>query len=76
MNETTAQGGGIFAVDESADNGPPGGPLILINSTIVHNMLSGNSGITLQGGGIFATNPVTLTNTTITGNSPGQCDGC
>ena len=26
--------------------------------------------------GIFATNPVTLTNTTIADNSPDQCDGC
>lgn len=72
----TAQGGGIFAVDESANNGPPGGPLILTNSAITHNVLSGNSGITLQGGGIFATNPVTLTSTTLANNSPGQCDGC
>jgi hypothetical protein len=72
----TAQGGGIFAVDESANGGPPGGPLILINSTITGNALNGSSGTTLQGGGIFATNPVTLTNTTITNNSPGQCDGC
>jgi hypothetical protein len=72
----TAQGGGIFAVDESANGGPPGGPLILINSTITENSLNGSDGITLQGGGIFATNPVTLTNTIITNNTPGQCDGC
>jgi hypothetical protein len=72
----TAQGGGIFAVDESANGGPPGGPLILTNSTITNNLLSGSSGITLQGAGIFATNPVTLTNTTIAHNSPDQCDGC
>ena len=72
----TAQGGGIFAVDESASGGPPGGPLILINSVITRNSLDGSNGMTLQGGGIFATNPVTLTNTTITNNSPGQCDGC
>jgi hypothetical protein len=72
----TAQGGGIFAVDESANGGPPGGPLILINSIITGNSLNGSSGMTLQGGGIFATNPVTLTDTTITNNSPGQCDGC
>jgi hypothetical protein len=72
----TGQGGGIFAVDESANGGPPGGLLILINSIITENSLNGSSGITLQGGGIFATNPVTLTHTTITNNSPGQCDGC
>ena len=53
----SAQGGGIFAVDESASDGPPGGPLILTNSGITTNVLSGSSAITLQGGGIFATEP-------------------
>ncbi len=72
----TAQGGGIFAVDESASGGPPGGPLILANATITHNLLTGTTGITLQGGGIFATNPVILTNTVIANNAPDQCDGC
>ena len=72
----SAQGGGIFAVDESATGGPPGGPLILTNSNITHNRLSGSTGITLQGGGIFATNPVTLTNSLIANNDPDQCDGC
>ena len=51
----SAQGGGIFAVDESATGGPPGGPLILTNSRIVSNLLSGSPAVTLQGGGIFAT---------------------
>jgi hypothetical protein len=72
----TAQGGGIFAVDESASGGPPGGPLILANATITHNLLTGTTGITLQGGGIFATNPVTLTHTVIADNVPDECDGC
>jgi hypothetical protein len=72
----TAQGGGIFAVDESASGGPPGGPLILTNATITRNLLTGTTGITLQGGGIFATNPVTLTHTVIADNVPDQCDGC
>jgi hypothetical protein len=72
----TAQGGGIFAVDESASGGPPGGPLILADATITRNLLTGTTGITLQGGGIFATNPVTLTHTVIADNVPGQCDGC
>lgn len=70
----TAQGGGIFAVDESP-NGPPGGPLILTNSSVTGNVLSGSSTITLQGGGIFVTNPLTLTNTTISGNVPDNCFG-
>ncbi len=72
----SAQGGGIFNVDETAANGPPGGPLILTNSRVVSNVLSGSPAITLQGGGIFATNPVTLTHSLIAGNSPDQCDGC
>jgi len=75
----TVQGGGIFAVDETANNGPPGGPVILINSSILLNLLSANHGITPQGGGIFdnpLTSPVTRTNTLIAGNIPDQCDGC
>jgi hypothetical protein len=72
----SAQGGGIFAVDESASDGPPDGPLILTNSRVTTNVLSGSSAITVQGGGIFATNPVTLTNTLIAGNLPDQCDSC
>jgi hypothetical protein len=73
----SAQGGGISDVDLSGIGQPPGGPLILTNSRVVLNLLSGNPPITLQGGGIAATNnPVTLTNTLIAGNSPDQCDGC
>ena len=75
-NNGTAQGGGIFAVDQSANGGPPGGPLILTNSRVTSNILSGNPAITLQGGGIFATDPVTLTNTLIARNLPDQCGGC
>ena len=69
-----ARGGGIFDVDESPD-GPSAGPLTLINSNITANMLSGSSAITLQGGGIFATNPVTLLNSLIANNTPDQCAG-
>jgi hypothetical protein len=75
----TVQGGGIFAVDETANNGPPGGPVTLINSSILLNLLSANHGITPQGGGIFdnpLTSPVTRTNALIAGNIPDQCDGC
>jgi hypothetical protein len=70
-----ARGGGIFDVDESP-NGPPGGLLTLINSRVTGNVLSGSAAITLQGGGVFATNPVSLTNSMITGNVPDQCFGC
>lgn len=70
----TARGGGIFAA--VVPNGPPGGPLNLANSSVTRNTLSGTTGITLQGAGIFATNPVTLTNSVIMANSPDQCHGC
>jgi hypothetical protein len=70
-----ARGGGIFDVDESP-NGPPGGLLTLINSRVTGNALSGSAAITLQGGGVFATNPVSLTNSMIVGNVPDQCFGC
>jgi hypothetical protein len=70
-----ARGGGIFDVDESP-NGPPGGLLTLINSRVTRNVLSGSSAITLQGGGIYATNPVSLMNSVIALNIPDQCIGC
>jgi hypothetical protein len=70
-----ARGGGIFDVDESP-NGPPGGLLTLINSRVIRNVLSGSSAITLQGGGIYATNSVLLTNSVIALNIPDQCFGC
>jgi len=70
----SAQGGGIF--DAAVPNGPPGGPLNLTRSTVSRNALSGSSGITLQGGGVFATNPVKLVNSVIAQNTPDQCFGC
>jgi len=70
----SAQGGGIF--DVAVPNGPPGGPLVLTNSTVTHNGLTGGAAITLQGGGVFARNPVTLAHSVIAGNTPDQCDGC
>jgi hypothetical protein len=68
-----AQGGGIW-------NGPaPDGPpveLTLIDSALVHNILTASAGISVQGGGLFTTAPVTLKDTTIAENSPDQCQGC
>jgi hypothetical protein len=71
-----ARGGGIFDIDQSANGGPPGGPLTLINSNVTSNTLGGSSAINLQGGGIYATNPVFLTNSVIANNVPDQCFGC
>ena len=71
----TAQGGGLF--DAPIPNGPPGGPLTLIDSTITDNVLAGGAPATLQGGGLYIQGqPLTLTNTVIARNHPDQCDGC
>jgi hypothetical protein len=71
----SAQGGGIF--DAPIANGPPGGPLTLVNSGVTGNALSGSPGIALQGGGLYIQNqPLTLTHSVIAGNSPDQCYGC
>jgi hypothetical protein len=69
----TARGGGIF--DKKVPNGPPGGPLTLIKSMVTHNKLSGSAGITLQGGGVFATFKLTLTDSAVTANTPDECAG-
>jgi hypothetical protein len=69
----TAEGGGISSL--LAPFLPPG-QLTLIDSTIVDNTLSGGAGITIHGGGLFTTVPVTLKNTLIAQNIPDQCFGC
>lgn len=69
-----AQGGGIFAVDQSP-NGPGGGLLSLLNSSIMGNAITGSAGVTVQGGGLFVTDPLTQSNSTITGNVPDNCFG-
>jgi hypothetical protein len=69
----TAQGGGISNV---VGPGAPPGQLTLIDSRIIHNTLGGDPGITIQGGGLFTTVPVTLQDTLIAQNIPDQCFGC
>ena len=69
-----ARGGGIY-------DGPwfdiPGSPLVLMNSTVTGNVLTGSPAITLQGGGLYIANqPLTSTNSVIANNSPDQCFGC
>jgi hypothetical protein len=68
------RGGGIF--DATIEFGPPGGPLSLIRSTVERNAVSGGPGITVQGGGIFTDNVVTLVDSVISKNTPDQCVGC
>lgn len=70
----SARGGGIF--NAPLPDGPPGGPLTLINSAVTDNTLTGNPEITLQGGGIYSKYPVTLTHSLVQGNHPDQCVGC
>jgi hypothetical protein len=71
----SARGGGIF--DGFNPDGPPGGPLVLQHSDVTANTLSKTGGIDLQGGGIYLQDqPITLTNSAITQNTPDQCFGC
>jgi hypothetical protein len=71
-------GGGIYDVAfPDGQDGPPGGPLALLNSSVTGNALTASAGILRQGGGIFLQNePLTLTNSLITQNVPDQCLGC
>ena len=71
----SARGGGIF--DAPIADGPPGGPLTLVNSQVTANALTGSAGIPRQGGGLYIQNlPLTLTHSVIANNSPDQCSGC
>jgi hypothetical protein len=74
----SARGGGIFdAAFPFGPDGPPGGPLVLQNSKLTDNVLTGSPGFTLQGGGLYIRNePLTSTNTVIANNVPDQCFGC
>jgi hypothetical protein len=70
-----ALGGGIF--DAPVPNGPPGGPLTLLNSSVTGNTLAGSAGAPLQGAGLYIqSEQLTMTNSVITHNTPDQCIGC
>jgi hypothetical protein len=62
-------------VDRVFVSGPPV-ELTLIDSLVARNTLLGGSGIERRGGGLFTTEPVTLTRTRLAGNVPDQCFGC
>jgi hypothetical protein len=74
----SAKGGGIFDVAfPFGPDGPPGGPLVLQNSNVTGNLLSGSAGIALKGGGLYIqSEPLTTTNSVITENIPDECFGC
>jgi hypothetical protein len=69
----SAQGGGIWNGVELT--GPPVS-LTLKNTSVTRNSLTGGSGVTVQGGGLFTSEPVTLTNSQTARNLPDQCFGC
>jgi hypothetical protein len=68
-----AEGGGIW---NGAVIFAPPVQLLLDNTNITRNTLTGGAGVTVQGGGLFTTFPVTLTNSRIDKNTPDQCVGC
>ena len=65
------EGGGIW--NGGFDSTPE---LMLFDSVITRNLLTGGPGIERRGGGLFTTAPVVLKNSRIAENSPDQCFGC
>ncbi len=68
-----ALGGGIW--NDVFFPPPPNPQLNLTKTTVTGNTLTASPGITVHGGGLFTTFPITLTNSTISGNSPDNCFG-
>jgi hypothetical protein len=68
-----AQGGGIWNGIQLS--GPPV-TLTLEGSSVTRNALTGSAGVDLAGGGLFTSEPVTLTHSLIARNVPDQCSGC
>jgi hypothetical protein len=69
-----AQGGGIWNAELFAG---PTSSLTLQSSHVVGNVVSGSSGILLQGGGIFSLGfPLTLQASVVEHNAPVDCFGC
>ena len=71
--EATAQGGGIW--NGVLFSGPPV-ELTLRRTRVVENSLSTSAGGTVQGAGLYTTEPVTLQDSVIARNRPDQCFGC
>jgi hypothetical protein len=72
----SASGGGIQNWVIPLPGAPPVAELTVIDGVVTGNRLSSSTGLPLQGGGIFASAPVTLTGTIVAGNKPDQCFGC
>lgn len=71
--EAIAQGGGIW--NGVKYSGPPV-ELTLRYTRITENSVSGSAGATLQGGGLYTTQPVTRIDSRIARNTPDDCFGC
>jgi hypothetical protein len=69
-----AEGGGIWS--GSVFGTVPPILLTLAGSTVSANTLTASPGVTVHGGGLYTTFPVTLTNSTTLHNLPDQCFGC
>jgi hypothetical protein len=67
-----AQGAGIW---NGVSNPGTTVHLTLEHTVVTHNSLAASRGLTVQGGGLFTTSPVTLTGSTISGNRPDDCTG-
>jgi len=71
------QGGGIWNGEPFGPGNSPPPQLTLDNSSVTKNVLTGSTGVTLQGGGLFTLGfPISSTGTTIAKNVPDQCFGC
>jgi hypothetical protein len=68
-----AQGGGIWNGEVFA---PPPLSLLVQDSGITGNVVTGSPGVNVAGGGIFTTSPITLAHSLVAGNRPNQCTGC
>jgi hypothetical protein len=79
-NSADAEGNSGFARGGGLWNGqvfPSSPQLTLDNTSVTKNVLTGSTGVTLQGGGLFTLGfPITLTNSRIEQNVPDQCFGC
>jgi hypothetical protein len=66
---------GRLRLTGALSNSPPI-ELTLEHSAVTGNALTATAGLTVEGGGLFTAFPVSLLDTDIAGNTPGDCSGC
>jgi hypothetical protein len=71
-----AQGGGIWNGLIPGPGNPQSVQLTLVDSAVLGNRLDASPGLDRLGGGVFASEPVSLVKAVIAGNKPDQCYGC